>query len=267
MRTNNININCENLSYLDSEKGDTTLLFIHGAFISKEYWNNQLSYFSQRYRVVAIDLAGHGKSSHNRTDWTVQNYGKDISEFIKELSLENIIIVGHSFGADVMLEIVRSIPSSIKGLVDIDQFKNVGIELPQKNIDQFVERLKTDFANTCQQYAKEALLTEKTNPELVSRLLTDYGEMKPEVGTPLLKNTFSYTQRETKLLKGLQLKLYLLHVNYSSTNEENLKKYVGNNYELHIMSATCHYPMLENPNEFNASLEKILLEIKKDQSV
>jgi pimeloyl-ACP methyl ester carboxylesterase len=264
MRTNNINVNGENLSYLDSEKGDTTLLFIHGAFISKEYWNDQLSYFAPNYRIVAIDLAGHGNSTHRRTDWTVQNYGKDISEFIKKLSLENVILIGHSFGADVMLETVTSNPSPIKGLIDIDQFKNVGVKLPQKNIDQLVESLKADFTNTCQQYAKEALLTEKTNPEFVTKLLTDYREMKPEVGIPLLKNTFSYAQRETKLLKGLQLKLYLLHVNYSPTNEATLKKYVGNNYELYTISATCHYPMLENPNEFNTSLGKILLEIEKD---
>ncbi len=160
-----------------------------------------------------------------------------------------------------MLETVASNSPQIKGLVAIDQLKNVEVALPEKNIDQFMESLKTDFANTCEQYAKEVLLTKETNPELVAKLVTDFREMDPEVGIPLLENTFTYTQRETELLKELRLKLYLLHVNYSPTNEEYLKKYVGDHYESHTISGTCHYPMLENPNDFNSSLEKILSEI------
>lgn len=262
MNTNNININGETLSYLDSETGDTTLLFIHGAFINKEYWDKQLSYFSRNYRVIAIDLAGHGHSSHHRTDWTVQHYGKDISEFIKELSLNNVILIGHSFGSDIMLETVTNNPSPIKGLVEVDHMKNVGVALPQESIDQLTEGLKADFANTCEQFARQALLTADTNPELVTKLLKDYRKMDPEVGIPLLR--FNYTRRETELLKGLRLKLYLLHVDYTPTHEENLKKYLGSNYELRTLRGTCHYPMLENPNEFNAALEKILLEIEKN---
>ena len=100
MKVGKININRENLSYFDSEKGDITLLFIHGAFINKEYWNEQLTYFSEKYRVIAIDIAGHGNSSHNRNEWTIKNYGKDISEFIKKLLLKNVVLIGHSIGAD-----------------------------------------------------------------------------------------------------------------------------------------------------------------------
>src|SRR5699024_10524794 len=98
------------------DKGATTILFIHGAFIDKEYWNEQLSYFSSNYRVVAIDLAGHGNSTHNRTEWTVQNFGKDISEFIKKLSLKNVILIGHSFGTDVMLETATTHSAEVIGL-------------------------------------------------------------------------------------------------------------------------------------------------------
>ena len=264
MKAKNININGEVLSYFDNESGDTTLLFIHGAFINKEYWNNQLSYFEPKYRVIAIDLPGHGNSSHNRTEWTGQNFGKDLSEFIEELSLKNVILIGHSFGSDVMLETVANSSSQIKGLVEVDHMKNIGVELPEETIDQMVKSLKTDFAHTCEQYAKQALVTEETNSELVTKLLKDYRKMNPDVGIPLLQNGFNYPKRETELLKGLKQKLYLLHVDYTSTNEENLKKYLGDNYELHTLSGTCHYPMLENPDEFNASLEKILSRIKHD---
>ena len=262
MKTKNIEINSENLSYFDSKKGDTTLLFIHGAFINKEYWSEQIRHFSQKYRVIAIDLAGHGNSSHNRTDWTIQNYGKDISEFIKELSLKNIILIGHSIGADIMLETVTSNSSEIIGLVGVDYFKNIGLELPKEHVDQLVTGLKTDFANTCEYYARNVLLNKETSTELSTKIVTAFREMNAQVGIPLNENTFQYTQRETELLKGLQLKLYLINVNYFPTNEENLKKYIGNNYKLSTLNGTCHYPMLEIPNQFDSALEKVLSEIK-----
>ncbi|NAS13713.1 alpha/beta fold hydrolase [Poritiphilus flavus] len=265
MKTINIKINGENLVYYDSEKGDTTLLFIHGAFINKEYWNEQLSHFSKTYRVLAVDLAGHGNSSHYRTDWTVQEYGRDISEFIKKLSLRNVVLIGHSFGSDVMLETVALDPAQIIGLIEVDHMKSVGVEVPQETIEHLIANLRTDFANTCEQFARQALLSEGTDPGLVARLLKDYREMNPEVGIPLIENTFTYTKRETELLRGLNLKLHLIHVDYMPTSEENLRKYLAGNYQLHKISGSCHYPMLENPIEFNVLLEQILSTIEDKQ--
>ncbi len=259
--TKKIDINGESLAYFDNEKGNTTLLFLHGAFINKEYWNAQLSYFSKNYRVIAVDLPGHGKSTHNNEHWTGPRFGKDISKFIQELALQNVIIIGHSFGSDVMLETVAVNDTSIIGLIEIDHMKNVGMELPQQVIDQLVQGLNADFENTCQQFAKQALLTEATDPEIVLRLLTDYKEMNCEIGTTLLEYGFSYPKREAELLKGLKLKLYSIHVNYAPTNEESLKKYLGDNYELRTMKGTCHYPMIENPLKLNTLLGKLIGEI------
>ena len=258
----NIPIGLDTLSYYDSGNGKTTLLFIHGAFINKEYWNDQLSYFSSNYRVVAIDLAGHGNSTHNRNDWTIQKYGEDIDELIKKLSLKNVIVIGHSIGADIMLEAANKNNPSILGTVGIDYFKNVGVEFPKNIVDQTMTGLKTDFANTNEFYAKKALLTPKTNATITKKVITDFREMNPKVGIALNENGFNYTKRETKLLKKLKTKLHLINVNYFPTNEENLKKYVGKNYDLNIINGTCHFPMIEHPKEFNSLLEKIVLEIK-----
>ena len=264
MKTDKISISGESLSYFDSEKGETTLLFIHGAFINKEYWSDQLSHFSDKYRVVAMDLAGHGRSSQNRHDWTAYRFGQDIAGLIKELALKNVIIIGHSAGSDIMLETVAKYPSEIKGLIEIDHMKNVGVSLPPEVIDHLGKSLETDFKRTCEQYARQALVTEATDPEIVSKLLKDYGRMDPDVGIPFLRNGFDYPERETKLLEGLKLKLHLIHVDYTPTNKENLEKYLGNSYKLHIIDGTCHYPMLENPDSLNSVIEEILYEIESD---
>lgn len=254
-------VNGENLYYFDTENGAATLLFIHGAFINKEYWNAQIEFFKKKYRVIAIDLSGHGKSTFNRNEFNMQDFGIDISEFIEILKLKNVIIIGHSFGSDLMLEAVSNNSNEIIGLVEIDHLKNVGFELPDEVKDFLVGGLNTDFDATCEQIARQGLYTEATNQDIVTKLLSDYKNMNPKIGIPLLTASFNYSKREVELLEKLKLKLHSIHVTYSPTNKESLSKYLGNNYHLHYINGTCHYPMIENPTDFNETLEKIIVDI------
>lgn len=263
METRYIEVNNETLAYTDKGEGEVTLLFLHGAFINKDYWSEQISYFSKNYRAVAVDLPGHGASTHSQNNWTGPRFGNDIRHFIQKLELKNVVIIGHSFGSDVMLETVANDASSILGLVEVDHMKNVGTELPKEAIDQIIKGLHVDFAATCEQFARQALVTEATDPKIVSRLLKDFKKMDPEVGIPLLKNGLTYATREVELLKALKLKLHMIHVNYTPTQEEPLQQYLGDRYELYILDGTCHYPMIENPKAFINLLERILIKIQE----
>jgi sigma-B regulation protein RsbQ len=256
-----ITINNEEISYFDSERGDITLVFIHGSFIDKDYWAEQIAFFSPRYRVVAMDLAGHGNSTHNRNTWNLQEYGKDVSQMIQALSLKNVVLIGHSMGTSIMLETVAQNDSNIIGLIGIDNFKNLNTEIPQEMIDGFSNSLKTDFANTCEGYASNYLMNTKTEKQLAHKLITAFRDMDPAVGIPVIEDCFKYSAREKELLKVLKFKLNIINVDYFPTDEDALKQYVGTNYTLSMMNGTCHYPMVENPAEFNELLDKLLLRL------
>ena len=119
-----------NINYQVAGAGPVTLLFVHGAYIDLDYWKNQVQYFSPNYRVLTMDLAGHGQSGHNRTDWTVAQFGQDLVAVLDQLDLHNVILIGHSMGGDVALEAAVARPDRILGLIGIDFFKNAGQPLP-----------------------------------------------------------------------------------------------------------------------------------------
>lgn len=54
------------INYQVSGKGNKTLLFVHGSYIDKTYWDGQVKYFSPNNRVVTLDLPGHGRSGRER---------------------------------------------------------------------------------------------------------------------------------------------------------------------------------------------------------
>ena len=256
------------IDYSITGKGDTTLLFIHGAFINKDYWNAQVDYFSQNYQVVTIDLAGHGKSGNNRNDWSIQALGEDVIEVIKALNLSNVILIGHSLGGDVILEVACKIPKAIIGFVGIDNFKNAGTAMPdeiQNQVDQVINFLKQDFPNTVEVFARQSLLTPSTENLLSQRLIKDFREFDPQVGVPLIASSFSYYSRERELLQQLKFKLYLINVDYMPTNEDMLAKYARSGYEISRLQGSCHYPMIEKPLEFNLKLQDVIMKIKTNK--
>lgn len=104
------NIKLENkvISYLESGRGDVSLIFIHGNSLSGNTFENQLnSPLLNGYRLFAIDLPGCGKSENAlsiETDYSIPAFANIVSNFIHELMLQKVILVGHSLGGHVVIE-------------------------------------------------------------------------------------------------------------------------------------------------------------------
>ncbi|CAN0566036.1 unnamed protein product, partial [Laminaria digitata] len=94
------------ISVCDTEAGAQTLLFIHGNSACKEAFREQFEAFRSDYRVVAIDLPGHGVSPNGdaSTDYSVEAYAAIANEIVQKLGLEKPVVFGWSLGGYVALE-------------------------------------------------------------------------------------------------------------------------------------------------------------------
>src|SRR5690242_9164773 len=256
-----ITIEKDVISYYDNLTGKATLFFIHGSFINKDYWQTQLYHFTPHYRVISPDLAGHGKSTSHGDDFTIQKFGETIAAMINKLKLTNVILIGHSIGGDIMLTTNEKIDQSIIGLIGIDYFKNAGSPLPNEVIAQIMNDLRNNFVNTNAAYAKNTLLTEKTNKSITERVVRDFTLISPKVGIPMNEDLFHFPKKEETLLKKLTKKLHLVNVDYQPTNEEILMNILKDNYKLKNIKGSCHFPMLENPADLNDALEFFIEDI------
>ncbi len=252
-----------NINYNMSGKGPTTLVFIHGSYIDQTYWDAQVAHFSPNYRVVTLDLPGHGQSGRNRNDWSVKQFGQDVIALLDQLDLHNVILIGHSMGGDVALEVAVARPERIIGFVAVDFFKNAATPMPnhEEEVKKIVAQLRADFVNTNEQYARTYLLTPQTDSATTQRVVADYRNAYQPMGMTVMEDVFNYYQREQELLPKLQRKLYLINIDYFPTNEAPLKKFTGASYKLVTMHGTSHYPMIENPAEFNRLLEGVIGEV------
>lgn len=105
-----------------------TLVFIHGWSSGIDSWKFQLDAFPD-YRVIAVDLPGHGKSSKN-TDatYSMELYANTIHEILKEEKTENAFLIGHSMGFAIAEVVCYKYPEICAGIAGID---GAHFELPE----------------------------------------------------------------------------------------------------------------------------------------
>lgn len=97
------------------------IVFVHGMACSATIWEAQLAYAAQTRRAIAIDLRGHGSSTPpTDDDYSPASCAADLFAVLAALELDQIVLVGHSFGACVALAAAAAQPSLIAQLVLVD---------------------------------------------------------------------------------------------------------------------------------------------------
>lgn len=105
------------VAYVDEGKGEHTLIFIHGLATYLPSWKKNIPQLSKKYRCLAVDLPGYGRSSKADYAGDMTFYCNIIHEFIIALKLKNVTLVGHSMGAQISITTALKYPKAISSLV------------------------------------------------------------------------------------------------------------------------------------------------------
>ena len=109
------------IAYFDSEKGEKTILFIHGNSLSSVFFEKQLENdeLKSKYRLISMDLPGCGSSEFAKnpsSDYSMAGLKAFVLNFAKALDLKNVLYVGHSLGGNILLDIGENLHNA-KGIL------------------------------------------------------------------------------------------------------------------------------------------------------
>lgn len=100
------------------EKGDQEpFILLHGNGEDGSYFQHQIDYFSDRYRVIAVDTRGHGKSPRGTAPFTIEQFSCDLSDFMDGLAISRAVILGFSDGANIAMRFAIKHPGKVKALI------------------------------------------------------------------------------------------------------------------------------------------------------
>jgi pimeloyl-ACP methyl ester carboxylesterase len=95
------NVNGITVSYMDEGKGEHTIVLVHGLASNGGFWRYNIGELAKKYRVIAVDLPGYGKSSKGVYPYTMSFYADVVSGLVTQLGIQKIVYVGHSMGGQI----------------------------------------------------------------------------------------------------------------------------------------------------------------------
>ena len=100
------------------EKGkQEPFILLHGNGEDGTYFRHQIEYFSRRYRVIALDTRGHGKSPRGTAPFTIAQFSRDLYDFMTDLEIPAAVILGFSDGANIAMQFAIKHPDKVKALI------------------------------------------------------------------------------------------------------------------------------------------------------
>lgn len=233
---------------------EPAVVFVHGWCCDSRYWYKQIPYFSKKFRVITIDLAGHGNSGFGREVYTTEAFGQDVAAVLRQLNVKKAILVGHSMGGEVILYTAKIVPERVIGLVAVDTLEDLGVVYPDEVKNEIYEPIAADFVPEVQKFVR-TMFPANADKVLVDTVVRDMSSAPREVALSSMKEYFKVSDPE--LIKGLAVPLKSVNADLWPTNVEGNKRLVPS-YEMALMKGHGHFIMLEVPDEFNTLLERMI---------
>lgn len=109
------------IHYSTHGDGPATLVFVHGWTCDETSWTAQVEPFAERYRVVTLDLPGHGQSGSPPADgFSIDLFAHAVEAVRAEIGADEVVLVGHSMGVPVIRQYARHYAAHVAGLVPVD---------------------------------------------------------------------------------------------------------------------------------------------------
>ncbi len=160
------------VAFSDAGEGKV-VVFLHGFLESNEIWATYLEKLAKKYRVIAIDLPGHGKSDVFYKTNTMEMMAKMVKHVLDVLEVKKCVMIGHSMGGYVTLAFAELFPKQLKGIGMINSTPLADSDEKKKDRLRTVELIKKDRLN----YISE-LINKLFAPENLKKFKKDADELK-----------------------------------------------------------------------------------------
>ena len=243
---------------------DTTVILIHGWSCDSTYWSEQLPALRQHFDVITIDLAGHGKTSATRADFSMASFGRDVAEVVARLPADQpIVLVGHSMGGPVAVETAVLLGERVRGVIGVDTFASIGLPKPsQAENAARLAAFERDFHGTTRAFVSQSFFRADADPILRERIANDMASADPKVALAAIQglNDWDGTQR----LPLLKQPIATINADQVPLDAARLQRYAPS-FRLITLAGQGHFLMMENPVRFNPVLIETIRGMLDDQ--
>ena len=245
--------------------GKPPMVLIHGLDRVARTFDHLAPHFSDRYRVIAYDMRGHGDSGWDpQGRYVVEDHVGDLEGMVQQLGLRNLVLWGNSTGGRVAQVFAGKHPDLVAHVISED----VGPERPRQIADNYSRRVQQEAAGWASEDELLAVLRKGNAgmPDAVLRPWVRYGTKRSPEGRLVWK-------RDPNLVKGFvatelwrfvrEIRSPILYVIGGRSNivpaetQQELRKTLPR-VQIVTMPGLGHFPSDEKPDEFVALVDRFL---------
>jgi len=242
------------------------VLFLHGWGMDLRIWRQQLKHFSESYKVLAVDLPGHGRSGWQKV--SLDDIAQDIVAILDEMKLKEVRFVGSSFGGLVALKVFSIAPDKFKKLTLIGTLpKFAGSDdFPfgwnEQLIREFGKHVEEDYPVVVDVFFR-SLFTIRERESRRFKWLQIFRKNQGAPLKPALENYLEILEKEDlrHVLGEVKVPLQLINGKEDEICTADFVEYFkkqNSSARIDIFKECGHFPFLSKPYEFNQTLEDFL---------
>lgn len=232
----------------DAGRGAATpVLFIHSAGGSSAQFTSQLGALRKTRRAIAIDLRGHGRSPGGRVD-ALSVHTNDVAHALDRLGLNRVVVVGHSFGAAVALDLAAT-DRRVVGVYFLDPASDARA-IPPDEAKGLLDALEHHYEPTVTGYWTSLLDHAKAGDQILNALLATPAPVVIGTLTSLLE------WNPVSRIQALRVPAHSLITRFNDV--PNAWHRVARSLETSRIEGTSHWPQLDEPERVNEALETFL---------
>lgn len=253
--------------YQEMGQGQPALVLVHGWCAGHEYWQGVMPALAKKYRVIALDLPGHGKSDKPQVAYTMDYFAGAVQAVIKQAGLQRPVLAGHSMGTPVVRQVIRHNPQKVRALIIVDGALGLGTKDPKvlaqytQERNMLMEGMKKDFAKTVRPFLM-SMMGPSIAPAQRDMVMNKVLSCTPRVAVSAMQGMGDpkIWQEEPRDLPTLAI--YAVSPHLPPTYEAYARRLFPNLTYV-TWSGVGHFYVLERPRQFEAEVIKFMDSLPK----
>lgn len=254
-----ISTNGIQIYYEDHGQGPP-LVLIHGLGSSTQDWEVQVSEFSKSYRVVTLDLRGHGQTDKPPGPYSIPMMAKDVKGLLQTLNLPPVHLVGLSLGGAVAFQFAIDFPDWVKTLTIVNSGPSLGgsPEEAKQEIERRVGIVQQMGMRAMGEALSPTLFPKPEQAPLRETFIKRWATNDPQAYIEATRSILGWNV--TEKLKEIKCPTLILAADQDYTPVAAKEAYVKliPNAELVVITDAHHAMSMECPEKFNAALRDFL---------
>ncbi len=236
----------------------TPVIFLSGWGCDTSLWVNQAPVLARHYRVLLIDLPGHGGSDKPDIPYSIDLFVGAVNAVVERVQAPRVVAVGHSLGGLVAYEYARRWPEKIGALIWVDAAFSLPIDVDQQiaGLRKRAEEFRSpDYKAKVRSFVDQLYVPE--TPTAIRETVTESILSTPQHVLASCMEGLA----DPRLFQHETLDIPAFAIFSAFWHPErfvDLFKKTLPRLQYEVLSGVGHYPMLEKPEQVNAALGRFL---------